>query len=216
MTHHPDLHLIDVRCSSCGTSFTTRSTATKLSVDVCSACHPAYTGRVHGAISTAPGTIPAGRKRRFHYDLRQRRRRPQPTVPRPRIRALDALRRPHRASVLPLDAPLARPFLLGIARRSRLRRRHRLRVLPQRAARRPHQRLEPRARRGREAVEVLRPHGMQYLDSTYTNQRDEVICKALGLTARHERKASREKGKYKEVKTTVYSPKSAPASTRRC
>ena len=44
MTHHPDLHLIDVRCSSCGTSFTTRSTATKLSIDVCSACHPAYTG----------------------------------------------------------------------------------------------------------------------------------------------------------------------------
>jgi large subunit ribosomal protein L31 len=44
MTHHPDLHLIDVRCSTCGTSFTTRSTATKLSIDVCSACHPAYTG----------------------------------------------------------------------------------------------------------------------------------------------------------------------------
>ena len=52
MTHHPDLYLIDVRCTSCGTSFTTRSTATKLSVDVCSACHPAYTGRVHGAVSS--------------------------------------------------------------------------------------------------------------------------------------------------------------------
>jgi acyl dehydratase len=47
---------------------------------------------------------------------------------------------------------------------------------------------------------------MQYLESTYTNQRDEVICKALGLTARHERKASRDKGKYKDVKTTVYTP----------
>ena len=44
MTHHPDLHLIDVRCSTCGTSFTTRSTATRLSIDVCSACHPAYSG----------------------------------------------------------------------------------------------------------------------------------------------------------------------------
>ena len=44
MTHHPDLHLIDVRCASCGTSFTTRSTATRLSIDVCSACHPAHTG----------------------------------------------------------------------------------------------------------------------------------------------------------------------------
>jgi acyl dehydratase len=47
---------------------------------------------------------------------------------------------------------------------------------------------------------------MQYLDSTYTNQRDEVLCRALGLTARHERKASREKGKYKEIKTHVYTP----------
>jgi acyl dehydratase len=45
---------------------------------------------------------------------------------------------------------------------------------------------------------------MQYLESTYTNQRDEVICRALGLTARHERKASREKGKYKEIKTHTY------------
>ncbi|MBI3937823.1 MAG: MaoC family dehydratase N-terminal domain-containing protein [Betaproteobacteria bacterium] len=45
---------------------------------------------------------------------------------------------------------------------------------------------------------------MQYLESTYTNQRDEVLCRALGLTARHERKASREKGKYREIKTHVY------------
>ena len=45
---------------------------------------------------------------------------------------------------------------------------------------------------------------MQYLESTYTNQRDEVVCRALGLTARHERKASRDKGKYKDVKTYVY------------
>lgn len=45
---------------------------------------------------------------------------------------------------------------------------------------------------------------MQYLESTYINQRDEVLCRALGLTARHERRASREKGKYKEIKTHVY------------
>jgi acyl dehydratase len=47
---------------------------------------------------------------------------------------------------------------------------------------------------------------MQYLESTYTNQRDEVLCRALGLTARHERKASREKGKYNEIRTHVYTP----------
>jgi ribosomal protein L31 len=44
MTHHPDLHLIDVRCTSCGMSFTTRSTAAKLSIDVCSA----VAGQVEG------------------------------------------------------------------------------------------------------------------------------------------------------------------------
>jgi large subunit ribosomal protein L31 len=45
MTQHPTLHLIDVRCSSCGTSFITRSTAQSISIEVCSNCHPAYTGR---------------------------------------------------------------------------------------------------------------------------------------------------------------------------
>ena len=45
MTQHPNLHLIDVRCSSCGASFSINSTAQAISVDVCSNCHPAYTGR---------------------------------------------------------------------------------------------------------------------------------------------------------------------------
>jgi large subunit ribosomal protein L31 len=44
MTQHPELHLIEVRCSTCGTSFHTRSTADAMTVDVCSNCHPAYTG----------------------------------------------------------------------------------------------------------------------------------------------------------------------------
>jgi len=42
---HPDMHFIDVRCSSCGTPFRIRSTAEAVSVDICSNCHPAYTGR---------------------------------------------------------------------------------------------------------------------------------------------------------------------------
>jgi large subunit ribosomal protein L31 len=45
VTQHPNLHLIDVRCSSCGASFSINSTAQAISVDVCSNCHPAYTGR---------------------------------------------------------------------------------------------------------------------------------------------------------------------------
>ena len=43
---HPKYHEITVQCS-CGNSFTTRSTMSSdtLNVDVCSACHPYYTGQ---------------------------------------------------------------------------------------------------------------------------------------------------------------------------
>jgi large subunit ribosomal protein L31 len=51
MTQHPDLHLIDARCSSCGGAFEIRSTAEAISVDICSNCHPAYTGRTRKATS---------------------------------------------------------------------------------------------------------------------------------------------------------------------
>ena len=44
MNKHPMLHHVDARCASCGTSFAIRSTAAAMSVDVCSNCHPAYTG----------------------------------------------------------------------------------------------------------------------------------------------------------------------------
>jgi large subunit ribosomal protein L31 len=42
---HPELTLTSVRCTTCGTTFTTRSTKRELVVDVCSNCHPVYTGR---------------------------------------------------------------------------------------------------------------------------------------------------------------------------
>jgi len=42
---HPDYKEIQVTCS-CGNTFTTRSTVNKpLHVEVCSACHPFYTGK---------------------------------------------------------------------------------------------------------------------------------------------------------------------------
>jgi large subunit ribosomal protein L31 len=56
---HPKLNLIDIRCTSCGTTFSTRSTADKIVVDVCSNCHPAYTGRERSLSST-------GRVERFN------------------------------------------------------------------------------------------------------------------------------------------------------
>lgn len=51
MTQHPNVHLIDVRCSSCGATFSIGSTAQAVSVDVCSNCHPAYTGRARSVAS---------------------------------------------------------------------------------------------------------------------------------------------------------------------
>jgi large subunit ribosomal protein L31 len=51
MTNHPTLHLVDVRCVSCGATFSTRSTAQAISIDVCSNCHPAYTGRERAVAS---------------------------------------------------------------------------------------------------------------------------------------------------------------------
>jgi large subunit ribosomal protein L31 len=49
MTRHPETHVVDVVCATCGTAFAVRSTAASLSVDVCSNCHPAYTGVQHTA-----------------------------------------------------------------------------------------------------------------------------------------------------------------------
>jgi len=41
---HPELTLTTVRCTTCGNTFTTRSTRSEMVVDTCSNCHPAYTG----------------------------------------------------------------------------------------------------------------------------------------------------------------------------
>ena len=42
---HPQYQVTEVTCS-CGNTFTTRSTVNKpLHVEVCSACHPFYTGK---------------------------------------------------------------------------------------------------------------------------------------------------------------------------
>jgi large subunit ribosomal protein L31 len=41
---HPEYKIAEVRCA-CGNTFKTRSTAKELAVDVCSACHPFYTGK---------------------------------------------------------------------------------------------------------------------------------------------------------------------------
>ena len=42
---HPKYHTATVTCGSCGTTFTVGSTRPHLHVDVCSNCHPFYTGK---------------------------------------------------------------------------------------------------------------------------------------------------------------------------
>ncbi len=42
---HPKYAETVVTCG-CGTTFTTRSTRPELKVDICSACHPFYTGKL--------------------------------------------------------------------------------------------------------------------------------------------------------------------------
>ncbi len=43
-TIHPQSFPTLVRCSNCGAEHELRSTRERLNVDVCSACHPFYTG----------------------------------------------------------------------------------------------------------------------------------------------------------------------------
>jgi large subunit ribosomal protein L31 len=41
---HPSYNVVTATCA-CGNSFQTRSTRKEISVDVCGACHPFYTGK---------------------------------------------------------------------------------------------------------------------------------------------------------------------------
>ena len=41
---HPEYHDVEVHCA-CGNSFTTRSTKKEIRLEICSACHPLFTGK---------------------------------------------------------------------------------------------------------------------------------------------------------------------------
>jgi len=41
---HPKFHEVEVRCA-CGNTFKSRSTKPELHLEICSACHPFFTGR---------------------------------------------------------------------------------------------------------------------------------------------------------------------------
>ena len=42
---HPELKTTLVHCNGCGTEFETHSTVDKITVEICSQCHPFYTGK---------------------------------------------------------------------------------------------------------------------------------------------------------------------------
>lgn len=44
-TIHPDYIKTKVTCSGCGATFDSQSTVAEMNVDVCSSCHPFYTGK---------------------------------------------------------------------------------------------------------------------------------------------------------------------------
>ena len=45
---------------------------------------------------------------------------------------------------------------------------------------------------------------LQYVETIYTNQHDQIIAKVLGWCTRHERRASRETGKYRDIEPHRY------------
>ncbi len=41
---HPEIHEVTVRCA-CGNAFQTVSTQQRIEIDICSGCHPLFTGQ---------------------------------------------------------------------------------------------------------------------------------------------------------------------------
>jgi large subunit ribosomal protein L31 len=41
---HPELHEVEISCA-CGNTFKTRATTPELKVEICSNCHPFFTGK---------------------------------------------------------------------------------------------------------------------------------------------------------------------------
>jgi large subunit ribosomal protein L31 len=63
-TIHPDYIECEVSCT-CGNKFTTRSTASTIKTDICSSCHPFFTGK--DKFVDATGRVDKFQKR-FNWD----------------------------------------------------------------------------------------------------------------------------------------------------
>lgn len=64
---HPEYVECEVSCT-CGNKFTTRSTMKKISTDICSACHPFFTGK--DKFVDATGRVDKFQKR-FNWDAQK-------------------------------------------------------------------------------------------------------------------------------------------------
>ena len=71
---HPETRVIDVVCANCGESHRLRTTSESMSVDICSSCHPAYTG-------VARITVGGDRVERFNRRLARVTRFSKPSHP---------------------------------------------------------------------------------------------------------------------------------------
>ena len=112
---HPEYVLATVRCS-CGNEFQTRSTKPELHVEICSACHPFYTGK-QKLVDTG------GRVERFQRRLEKAGRSARATSP--------SRERAHRRPGRPRGRDDARPVELG-GRRPQAGRRDRRGLPPDR------------------------------------------------------------------------------------
>ena len=74
---HPSYEIAAVQCS-CGNKFTTRSTKKNITVEICSACHPFFTGKMKFIDTT-------GRMERFqkkyNWDKRKKAEEAPPAAP---------------------------------------------------------------------------------------------------------------------------------------
>jgi large subunit ribosomal protein L31 len=84
---HPDFHLdATVTCTACGAVFHIPSTVKQQHIEICSNCHPVYTGKYRGAVSS-------GRVERFQKKLARAKELPAKTPKKRRLTPEEKLER---------------------------------------------------------------------------------------------------------------------------
>jgi large subunit ribosomal protein L31 len=66
---HPDFHKTIVHCA-CGNEFETASTAKEIKVEICSACHPFFTGKQK--LVDSAGRVERFKKKYARYNAKEK------------------------------------------------------------------------------------------------------------------------------------------------